>query len=143
MPDQPTPADRDRLGVLIHRALRHGLLAADVALDLPRRERCTQDLLDALAPELAAAWGEGYAEARNEVTAEADRAYWRGHELARRQATEGWDRRWAVEEPWRTPFGCDDEADAREAVAHFAPGSRVVSRLVGPWEPDEPKGSSA
>lgn len=144
MPDQPTTANRDRLGMLIHRALRSHLLAADVALDLPRRERITQDLVDAFAPELAAAWGEGYAEARKEVTTEADQAYWRGHELGRRQATEGQRREWGLQ--WVPVSGhpsdhpdhiavFHEESEAREAEPEWR-AHRLVSRLVGPWEPE-------
>lgn len=69
----------------------------------------------------------------------------RGVAEGRRQATEGWERQWGVELP--PLFGdeagvhlCEDEALAHH-VALREPESRVVSRLVGPWEPTEQDGS--
>jgi hypothetical protein len=63
-------------------------------------------------------------------------AYDRGLAEGRRQATEGWERQWAVahvDGGWVYPYG--SEAEAR---AHCtADWHHVVSRLVGPWEPDE------
>jgi len=54
----------------------------------------------------------------------------------RRQATEGWDREWAVDlgGRWLTKHPCDSEADARRVAGAYRESRTVVSRLVGPWE---------
>lgn len=61
----------------------------------------------------------------------------------RRQAAEGWDREWGVEPGPGAEARYDEgtEADARRFAA-LQPDRRVVSRLVGPWEPSAPEGGS-
>lgn len=58
-----------------------------------------------------------------------------------RQATEGWEREWAVDLGSRGGswplHPCDSEADARRVAAAYAKARTVVSRLVGLWEPAE------
>lgn len=59
----------------------------------------------------------------------------------RRQATEGWERRWNVDEPvdgllWGEA-GISNETSVHTALKQCRPGARVVSRLVGPWEAAE------
>jgi hypothetical protein len=56
-----------------------------------------------------------------------------------RQATEGWEREWGVDLADGGDIWCSaNEPAARQVAAHHAsPRARVVSRLVGPWEPAE------
>jgi hypothetical protein len=61
-------------------------------------------------------------------------AYERGGAEGRRQATEGWERQWAVahvDGGWVYPYESEVEARAHCRVDWH----HVVSRLVGPWEP--------
>lgn len=60
--------------------------------------------------------------------------------VRRIQATEGWEREWGVEASGGGVTACGDEGGARWVADHE--GGRVVSRLVGTWEPAEPGGSS-
>jgi hypothetical protein len=66
----------------------------------------------------------------------ADEAYQRGLADGRAQATEGWEREWAVAFADKTWPPNDSEQSARTFAALYADG-QVVSRLVGPWEPAE------
>lgn len=61
-------------------------------------------------------------------------AYERGIAEGLRQATEGWEREYAVRYPDGYVYDDVTEAAAREIVVHW-PHRVVVSRLVGPWEP--------
>lgn len=54
----------------------------------------------------------------------------------RRQATEGWEREWAVELPDGARYDADDLEDARQCALRGDQPREIVSRLVGPWEPD-------
>jgi hypothetical protein len=56
------------------------------------------------------------------------------YERGLREATEGWEREWAVAFTDKTWPPNDSEQSARTFAALYADG-RVVSRLVGPWEP--------
>ena len=58
----------------------------------------------------------------------------------RRQATEGWDRQWAVQTPAMI-LPIDEEDRVRRHAAR-SDDYRVVSRLVGPWEPTEQAGGT-
>jgi hypothetical protein len=72
-----------------------------------------------------------------------DAAYERGVAEGRRQATEGWDREWAFENRANLtiPIAGDDvlrfEAMIAQRQAAGEETGRLVSRLVGPWEPAE------
>lgn len=66
---------------------------------------------------------------------ERDAAHAAGVAAGRRQATEGWKREWGVEVSGGGVTRCGDEGGARWVAEHE--GGRVVSRLVGSWEPAE------
>jgi hypothetical protein len=71
---------------------------------------------------------------------ERQKGFTEGLAEGRRQATEGWEREWAVDQ-------AGDRLEARDEkaarwFASRAPGRVVVSRLVAPWEPaEQPEGS--
>lgn len=68
--------------------------------------------------------------------ADVDAAYERGVAEGRRQATEGWEREWAVRFP--PPVGLQAGYTEAEARAANGRGDAIaVSCLVGPWEPAE------
>jgi hypothetical protein len=95
-----------------------------------------------------------------QLGASTDDALAEAYERGLREATEGWEREWAVDAPepdddlglrivgagkpdepksgTRHSFAAD-ESTAR-LVASWQSGARAVSRLVGPWEPaDQPE----